>query len=363
MGNSDSYLLEPDLENQNAHIILSQPYYVLGEHIKGHVILNLSKPYPLRKLEIRLQGLESFNVYSTQNKRKICDIRFTLEEAQVDPKLKTLLPKILDAGKHEYNFAFCIKQENMPTASTFYKSSCIEFYSGYKLIAYVTSFVNSAENIKITKKFELLEPLRSIQNVKTRRSSNVKSLISTQGTSILNVDIDYTGFVIPAGMELSINFDNTNCNIDVKNIQISLIQHIEAIFNEYAKPIIEEQKICEWNLDGVKKNESIILKKRLKIEGNCNDFNLETCKSKNFKITYMMKIEPIYDLLFCKDKPSMKIDINLTNKYRGKDRNLLKNCEKNNNEELKVPDKNSNNSYKENQEIKIPLLHDNSELQ
>ena len=300
---------------------LSQPYYIVGEHIKGKVIVSLANEFAMRRLEIRLTGKEHMSVYGNEKIWKIYDFTLVLDEALEDKKLGSLMPKILKPGKHEYPFAFSIQSHEVIPPTNSYHTSAIDFRVKYNMTVYATSFVSPAQNIKMLKPVEVLQKLDSEKWKKVSWDEVVCSGLRRFGRAKMVTTVDHTGFVVPAGIELTLDYNNRECRKAVKKFVITLTQNVTAFFNDTAKPIRETSTISQWELPGVPARSCLICVKRLIIQNPAILESLESCTGHFFSKSYVLSVVPEYDTCCCCAKPVARFDLKLTKRIRGREKN------------------------------------------
>jgi len=310
--------------NENVmRIILGQPYFIVGEHIKGKVQLNIVKNYPIHKLDIHFIGREKLVVYGKKFSHTITDTINILEENKADPELKTYIPKVLKPGIHEYPFALSSNFQNTKTPSTgSYHSYNISFESKYTLKAYVTAFGATEKSLKKKKKVELLEPLKSESGLEKFVDQEVKGLAFTKGNTGIHSWIDYSGFVLPAGMSIRVICFNNKCIKAVNRILIRLIQEAKTTFHIDTKPLIETDLVGEWVLHGAAAQKDVVIKRRLVVDHIKKAKELESCAGNLFEKSYSLTITPIYDMWICRMKPSVTYNLRVTKRLRGKEKSL-----------------------------------------
>eukprot|EP00826_Nyctotherus_ovalis_P040585 TRINITY_DN4015_c0_g3_i1.p1 TRINITY_DN4015_c0_g3~~TRINITY_DN4015_c0_g3_i1.p1 ORF type:complete len:361 (-),score=104.20 TRINITY_DN4015_c0_g3_i1:156-1238(-) len=310
-------------EMNEMKILLSQPYFIVGEHIKGKVQINIAKNYSIHKLDIRFIGKEKLVVYGKKLSREIIDTTSILEENKTDPELRTYIPKILSPGTYEYPFIFSSIFQGHKTPSTnTYRSFTMNFKTKYTLKAYVTTFGATEKNLKAKCQVELLEPLKSEHELEKYFDLDVKGLVFISGSTGIHTWIDHSGFVLPAGMSIRVICFNNKCTKGIDRIVVRLVQEAKTTFPVDTKPLVETDVVGEWILEGARAHNDVTIKKRLMIDSLKNAMELESCTGSFFEKTYSLTITPIYNMWICKQKPSVTYNLRVTKRPRGKEKSL-----------------------------------------
>ena len=245
----------------------TQPYFVIGEHIKGEVVLDLVGDYPIRKVEVRFVGEEQINVYGKSFTKELVKFICVLDKTEIDENIKVTMPKVLNKGKHNYPFAFAFPPNSKFPATGSHQSLSINYNASYQLKAYVQSYNPNINNLKKTEEVEILEKLRSNTNVIKSSQEEVKGLICGSGSADMVCKIDYSGFVLPAGLKIDINYNNKTCNKTVRQIEVKLIQKVRVLLIDNLLEYMEQDIVGEWILPGIRLREDKIIKRRLLVDG------------------------------------------------------------------------------------------------
>lgn len=318
MGGNESKIITTSNECGSIEITVEEPYNVVGEIIRGKVIITAIKELPMRKLEISFSGEENIMVYKSRRETTLVNQTYVLAEAIEDPNLHSPLPKLLPPGTHEFPFTIPIPIENIPSSCS-YRSDALYCISSYHLTGYFTSFIQTISNMKNYKNIEILQQLKSEHNKNIIKESPVKGLLSSVGSAQLSVTIDHTGFIIPLGMEIAIMYANLDCSENVKSIEVTLVEHIQVKINESAN-YDDENVVAMWSFPGVKAREVEERQGRLTIEEKERMESMETCNGKLFSKNYILRIKPVYQMKVCKQKPSVECEIRVTRRIRGIDK-------------------------------------------
>lgn len=318
-------------------IKLNQPYYVVGDTVKGTLEIQLLKEYGVQRLGIKFYGVEIVKIYKDLNKTVLANEEIVLVQPRRDAEVDALIPTVLSIDHHSYPFDFEIKEGGLFPSSTSYKSHALECTALYTLTATLTSYNTYDNDLIMVKEVEVVNKISSYQNKKTLGAGKVNSKNESYGSAKIQAIIDSTAILSSLGSELNIDYDNMDCKKDVKSISVKVHEKISAKGMKAEVNYTEENIIAHWVLEGVKGGEKQFFGRRLIFPETEKIKKLESSTGSHFKREFSMTIEPFYDMWSpCTNKPQVNFNIIITKFSYGRTAKNVQIEQKENNEENKI---------------------------
>lgn len=304
-------------EYGSIRIICAQAYYIAGEAVSGRVVLNLERAFPARRLGVRLFGKEALCVFKKSRNTILVNREIILAEAHIDPELDAYLPLMIPEGRHEYEFSIPASTNSKLPSATRYKSAKAVCQVNYALIACLEPFSLTIPALNVSNDLMMLEQFRAASNKAVDRRVAVKCDTKDFGTAMLRVRMDYTGILRPAGFEFYVDYDNSDCLKPLKEIVVRITQKMCIYIDPKAKALREEKPVGEWRLSGIPRGDKKFFNTRLQFSTQ-NDACLETCNGVNFRKSYSLTVEPIYEGWRANSKSVVEFEVALTNEVQSR---------------------------------------------
>ena len=270
-------------------LTLSKAYFLKEEGVIGKVKFNAIMECYIKRIYIRLLGKERIGIYTA--KREVILIDKTME---LDKSEDVMRGKLLGVKEHEYNFTMDLKGYPKLPSGILCKGKGKRYFCeiSYNLEA-VIEFQNSTQ-LRTVEPVNILEEFKVEACKKSVKAGTLKSNNEVYGEFIFSVTLNFTGILVNAGFEMEIDYDNRDCDIPVKNLDIKIVETTSLNIKKDFKAFVEERVVGKWKLNGIMGNEA-------KFFDGCYQFTneekkrLESVTGSIFKRYYTLIVEANYN--------------------------------------------------------------------
>ncbi|CDW75052.1 UNKNOWN [Stylonychia lemnae] len=254
MGNTDS---RKTFKHGSVSVTLDNQHLMTGEVVKGEVSYKLTQAYPGEHLIVEFIGKEKV-IYEGSDKKNhdpkhSGKIVIKKELIRLTNKLQIFDKLKVEPGQAQFPFEFKIPQE-LPSSLFFLGHKEGKISITYKIVARIDEpVINGKQQFKplIAKRVMILsQPLSKVNfNVSMKQENNIKTLLLfNAGKSKVDVTLDKDAYTTKETINLNLNFDNKECDTDVKSAKVRLIREINSVSAggvEYSDKTILMKRKCE----------------------------------------------------------------------------------------------------------------------
>ncbi len=280
--------------------------FMASTELKGSMVVNIYRPYPLRTAEVLVQGSEIVTSGELPSRVVILSETIPLQLPAVNG--------IVQPGQYIMPFT-CPLPLNLP--GTFWPANCGRASGAisYNTTGRLNSLDTRIPSMMITTPFVVRQPLLFESNCPGRDEKEVRSVFSNKGVSTLEVVLSKNGIHLDEELNANITLDNTRCTTEIKRVVCTLYQEVKMTFKDTAlatKEYKTRTKVHQWTGEGVRAGGhasyiqpfSIPLEKQLP--------SMETVHGNSISQAYILEVVPIYDLSFVQTKPKLEYFVNVT---------------------------------------------------